>query len=603
MEVGLVKSFLGVLATLLIVTFNIAGAAEETFSASDDSQKKYERKVLLQIRDIGLQQKHFSVPVTFCPYKKSCVPFATWGLDVDDNLEIAAAGQVIERMSGNRYDNISIQSGKLVMTTLNETLEMDADLGQFNFDVGPYYEFVTKSTEYLNTKFAPFMGELLIKAKDARYQELADREKETFLAEIAKERSVPVAFLQRLLNSAFVFATYLETPRGKISISQQKSKKSFNFSVGVDIDLPMRMVIFRFDSEKKQFEIYKELSAHSGYVSDSAQVFPSRPENVELLANLYRRSFVVAARAAGIALNTNLKEDDAFAIFATVDAVDEGFFLTRIESAIGQAEDLRIDAPYRLKQMIDGKIVNRGWIKARSVARKSLLDDGAQGQYLSSFSVIKGSAEFKDQVREHPWTGVLGALTVVNTHQTVEKLSGLTASGGGDFLGLGLGFKADLGYLFNSSGYSESWLEIVGQFGLGGESIVQSSSIYTTPVLGVVRMDYVKRGHLGASGLFVAYKFGLAASQMRGQGPNVDSANDDIEITSFGLGAGLQLGYLFSPDTELVVNAQGYFPISSQYRIGESETYDDANMSVVYGINVGLSFHMKSLGGLASLMR
>lgn len=588
-----------IITTLLLAASPVLQAAEEL--STDSTQMKYERKALLQVPDIGLKSRTVKLPARFCPHKaKSCVPLGLWEFKIDQELEDQASRQIMGRLTGKRYDLIRFLPGKMEMKTLFETIDVPSKVGDFRFETGKPKAFAAEVTKYLNVQVAPMMSKLLVKAKDARYQEMDNKEKDTFLATIAKEQSVPADMIARLLNSAFVFSEYVDQPSGSIEIREDKvkrdGKKVTEYSANVSVNANLYLGIHRFNAENNQFEAYKVIRARSGSVSGGAQLYPFRPTNSVKINSVFRNSFSVAAKAAALAANIDLKKDDNFAIFSTVDSIEGDY----IASSIGEAEDLRIDAPYYLMQNIDGKNVKTGWAKARTVADKDLLKK-APGEYQSQFWLVKGDVEYKDQMREHPWSGVLWYLGGGQSYQELLEIDGQDASGGGEFAGVLFGTRMDLGYLFNAKFFSESWFDMNVFIGVGGAALNSVAlGNYNEPAFAQVDFDWVKRKHLGHFGLYWAYKLGWSFNALAASHPiNADGLN----VYSHGLHGGVQLGYLFTPNFEFFINTDGFLPASTRYIIGTDGQEGVGVVTPGYSINAGLSFHMKSIGGFASMMR
>ena len=584
--------------------FSIHAAGNELLT-EEVSQKKYERKVLLQLADMGIKNREAGFLVFFCVEEKAksaekklvnevlgnlsgnCLPIGKWNFSISQSLENRAAKALLNRVSGNRYDALTILPNKLSLKTLNETIEADSLIKGFSFDTGSFSTFKISVDNYLNTNVSPLMIDLLAKAKDARYQEMQDKERETFLATVAKEVSVPVGFIEKLMNSAFVFALHTETPTGSVTISQSTRKRLLQFETKVSVNLSSNLAIFRFNADSGKFDFYKRISERSGKVSASSKIYPIRPTTAGAILEPFDNSYIVAAKAAGIASNIRLKADDNFAIFSTIDDLNGNEF----SSMVGENEDLRVDAPYKIYQYIDDKKTETGWGKARSVASKTtFIDDNSA--YKSDFDLISGDMEIKDQLREHPWSGVFAYLDAGTMTVNVDSVNNQNYTGGGSFSGIHLGIKTDLGYMFNS--------EMFAGIGGGGEDIALAGNAarWTDPSVVTAGLDLSFRHHLGSSSLYASYKLGLGAAQIDASGVALD---DDLVLrTGLSLDWGLQLGYLSSPDREFFINVQGLVPLG-----GEAKSNDvalDAELSGGVEVNIGCTMHMKAIGGLARLM-
>jgi hypothetical protein len=242
---------------------------------------------------------------------------------------------------------------------------------------------------------------------------------ETFITTKAKELGIPVEIAQKLMSSAYVFAVYYEPESAKsldlpggaeVSITPKEvmtpQGKKIVYSTSIDIPSRLTLIIYRFDPDQKKFVLYsqKPLTGKSGGGTGEDHTYESYPDQSST-AGLFAKSIVMSARAAGISVSTTLKEDDNFAIFATVDRVKG----RKIMSEIGVLEDLRVDAPYIVRRKINNKFKGIGFVKARRVAvncykfitcpegnKQCLEAKSAESNKFSTFELVKGKAEFKD---------------------------------------------------------------------------------------------------------------------------------------------------------------------------------------------------------------
>ena len=563
--------------------------------SDDSSVKKHERKVLLQLDELGLAQKSFSLPVTYCPHKaKKCHPRGIWTFEIDRALKNALSDVVLNRLNGKRYDSLKIKADKLTIKTIFEEIELDSAVKSFSYDTGSKEDFKNTVVSYLNNNIAPLMIRLLDTAKDARYQEMADKERETFLATIAKEESVPLKFIQKLMSSAYSFSVHLDRLGGSVSINQverkdSKGRKYMVYDTSISISTNINLFIYSFNPTSQEFEAYSVVDGPSGFVSSSAdfKYFPKK----HMASGIFERAIRVATKASGIAINTELKEDDNFAIFATVDQLDD----SEIKSLIGELEDLRIDAPYIIYQTQDGKREKMGWIKARSVASEKTYKE-SYANYYSDFELASGDVEIKDQLREHPWTGAFLYIGAAQNTVDVEEIDGNSAKGGGDFAGLNLGAKLDLGYMFNSPGFSETWVELNANLVTGGDDIEVGGNIYSDTSASSLSLDFVNRSYLSMAGMYWGYKFGFGGISIDGN----TVAGSELKISAYSVNAGIQVALWSSPNTEFYTNFDVMVPFGANSKIDDGDELE-TTISPSVNITVGVAFHIRSLGSLAAV--
>ncbi|MDH5302159.1 MAG: porin family protein [Gammaproteobacteria bacterium] len=582
-----------VIACTLSVLF-AANVMAETALQNDDSQRKYERKVQMELADIGMESRRVTSPIIYCSTDdQRCSPRGIWTFEVNKALEAKAAAELLERLAGKRYDLLAIKSDSISITSLSETVDVKANIAPFSFDTGSYDSFKRDVDKYLDAQIAPLLGSVLIKAKDARYQELPDKEKATFLSDIAKETSVPADVIGKLMNSAFVFSFYAHESGGSITITRLSLGGLPVFNISFSVSMRVKVLIHRFDAESGKFVVYDEIVGESGSSSASDRVVGVFPIQTSQ-DNLFERAYMTAAKAAGIHANTKLKEDDNFSIFGTIDEVDGRYFY----SNMGENEDLRIDAPYTISQTTDNGKQQTGWSKVRAVADSDLYKT-SPGEYRSQFQLVDGAMEYKDQLREVPWTGVFFNIGGGTLPYTLEKIDQDPAAGGGSMGGLFLGVKMDLGYMFNKAAFSEKWLALDLFLGAGGEDISRNGVVtHTAPTISYYGLSVAHRYNLG-SGLYTGFNYGYGGIDLNAVGKN-GAAEIDVKSGAFKLGA--NLGYMFSPTTEIFANVDYYEPVAST---AEQKDAPTANADVVGGwaALVGVSFHIRSIGSLASMMR
>ncbi|MDX1811313.1 MAG: hypothetical protein R3240_05155, partial [Gammaproteobacteria bacterium] len=468
-----------------------------------------------------------------------------------------------------------------------------------NFDTGSKDQFRHKSLDYLNTEIAPLMTRLLSKAKDARYQQMPDREKETFLASIAKEESVPVAFIQKLMNSAYAFSLHLSNINGSISINQEKKKNMMGvpymaYDTTLSLNTSVTLEIFHYDVNTSEFKPYNSIEKSSGSVSASEDFMHYPGKRAAL--HLFNSAFGKAIKASGIALNTKLKDDDNFAVYATIDQLKGNTF----ESRVGEVEDLRIDAPYRIYQYRDGKAKQMGWAKVRSVATEKTYKE-KPAEYYSHFDLIDGDIEFKDQLREHPWTGFFWYIGVGSVNLNLESLDNESASGGGTYTGLNLGVTMDRGFMKNSAKDAEDWLTVDSDLAfIGGKDMKTGLGEFNSGLAAKLSIDSNHRYYPAAFGFYTEYKYGLGIAALLA---GAKEGSDDLTVTGIGLNLGLKAGYNTSPDREYSLSIDYMYPFFARASLGKNNPEYEAKLSPAFSVSFQVAFHTRSIGGAASMMR
>lgn len=577
--------------SLFLVFFFCSSSIASELLAIDVTVKNHERKALLQLTNIGLNTDSVSLSVNYCSLEaKKCQKKKPWRYFIDQSLEDRMSLELLKQLDGKRYDTIKIMNNKISIKSIFDTIEVNSDVEGFYYGAGNESDFKISVSNYLNKKISPLMLRLLDKAKDVRYKEMSDKEKETFLTAIAKEESVPMRFIQKLMNSAYVFSFHVDNIKGYVDIRRREGEneagnKYLYFSTSVFVKLKFKLIIYNFNADKKQFQNYS--TVRGAEISSTFISFSDKYPKHESTVKGFNSAYVKAAKKAGKSINLRLKLDENFAIFATVDQV-EG---SRLKSKIGEIEDLRIDAPYRIYQFIDGERIQTGWMKARSVASEITYKEDA-ANYYSNFDLIRGNAEIKDQVKEESWWGGFIFYGVSRHTLTVDEIDNERVTGGGSYLGLNVGVKVDMGYTSNSKKLSEQWAEFYINYGFsGGEDIVFNNILYENTYTLNVGLDIVQRKILKYYGLYWGYKYGFGFSGLSG----TDSNDNQLNIAAGVLDLGMQIGFMASPKSEYFINLDLKYPVITSAAItadgaDESGPSMDARLSHMIGMTIGTTF-------------
>ncbi|MEO2068877.1 MAG: hypothetical protein ABGX27_05125 [Desulfurobacteriaceae bacterium] len=593
------KLLLG-LTTIIALNSSSWAVEDESLVQSDETQKKYERKAVLGL-DLGLPKRDLQVPVTYCPPRGRCQSRGTWYYTIDQNLENEIAKELYDWLITQRFDKVVITPSKAYIITAKEKIGVDNNVMKtFSFDTGNYEDFKASLENYLNEDLSPVVEKLMSSALEQRYQELPETEQETFITEKAKELGIPVEVAKKLMNSAFVFGVYFEPVNPSATYSTQKIRTSRGYKIvyptTIEVPSKVKVIIFKFDADKGKFVLYKELDGSSGLGTGESYTYDHRPTNTET-EFLFKRSILTSAKATGINVNTTLKEDDNFAIFATVDDVNG----TTVKADIGVLEDLRVDAPYLVRENIDGKIETVGFVKARKV----FVNCDERGE--SEFQLIKGKAELKDQLKEHPWTGLFIYTRVGMENYEVTKFDDEDLSaGGGMFTVVKLGATLDLGYAVNSPLLSEIWFDVNFGLGFGGDALQfegNGSAFTDDPSYLTLGLGLYKRFYIRNFGLYLApgAEFALEGLSAKGNQTYLLYDGEDISVSSFAIKPQVQFGYNFSPNFEIAGYLGWNQPLSTSAKRGDVDV--DAEVSGGLTFGVGINYHIKTVGPFVKLYK
>ncbi|HRZ80206.1 MAG TPA: hypothetical protein P5044_09370, partial [bacterium] len=402
------KKLLVLFVVQISTVFMLSAVSDDSQLKSDGTQKKYERKAVMGLADIGFMQNSINIPMQYCESSQNGYRCSPWSFTVNYPLEYSekmeAAKTFYEWTITNRFDKIIMQNGKAEMITRNgkSTVETGEYIPYFSSGTDSLDGFKDRLENYLNTGVKESIGTLLEATIEQRYKELPETEQETFMVTKAKELGVSIEFIKTLVNSSYVFAAHVQYIKGAGKVIR-KERKTFDgrtvyfYDIEFDIPVNVTFLIYKYDPEAKKFNLYNKLVAVSGMVSGSTNSFYVIPTPNQVMA-AFNDTFQTAVKAASINANYQLKKDDNFALFMTVKAVNGN----KVETDFGVMEDIRVDAPFTIMQMVDGKMKKTGYVRARKVSENCSADYNVP----TIMKKTNGSVEEADQLREYPWTGL-----------------------------------------------------------------------------------------------------------------------------------------------------------------------------------------------------
>jgi len=588
------------IAFILFAFFSTIYAVDDVSkTVADESQKKYERKAILTVDTVGFGSPSFNAPVTFCPYQaKQCAQRGFVSYSVTNTARANASGNFFDLLVTKRFDRIFVGTDSAVIITPKSSTKIDFPGGtfpEFSFSSGTAEDFKMRVDSLLNNKLSGMMDAVLSSAVEKRYKELPETEQGMFIQEKAKELGISSLFIEKLMRSGFVFSVFIPDMSGSVSVSENritdsKGNTRTTYSATASIVAFPKIIIYRYDPEKRAFTEYNTISLRAA--GSSGRSFNSYPGS-DNFTGMFDTAVAEFLNKAGEKGNFELKKDDNFAIFSGVEEVD--WF--KVKSSIGTNEDLRIDAPYYVERKIDDKMKKIGIVKAKKVF------DNTENQGQSHFRRIRGSLEQADRLHEHPWWGVFLTLGGSFNNAVVQKNGEYGA--GGNFYGFKLGFLFDLGYVFNSRAFTELWMELYFSAGFGGGAdLAKTSDLYpefdvdnSSSLINLV-LDFSRRLYPGG-GTFIAPKVGFILPTVITASLK-DSDLDYSGFTAIGLGVspGLQFGVLFTPDVELTLTGEWAFRFPVNVKL-DGKKKDEKNGIMEDVEDKGLSgYKYKLEGGL-----
>lgn len=494
------KTIFFIIGFLLLT--NLVAQSKISETMADDSQKKWVRKAVIGVEPVFIEKKDIKALVKKCE-NKECKPIGFFQYKLSDDDINQISWYVYDWLITSRYDRITIGNNTSIITTKNNQIAVDLPK-RLSFKSGNALTF-EKDIE----KYSLIMQKLLNVAVNERYSELSEKEQETFIVTKAKETGLAAEFISILMNSAYMFAVNIKdiTADGTIRKVEKNDPSgkvaSSGYSLSFQIDMKADVIIYKYDPETKKFTHYKTIKARSGGFllnmmglgagAFDAKVFPYAPGvNSKEAEIVWKNSLNSATKALGISGNYELKKDDNFAIFAPVQEVDG----SSIYASCGISEDIRVDHPMAIQEYRDGEVVVTGYAKARKTGKNC--NDPLN---TTRFRRIKGSVEEGDQLREHPWTGLMfsfGGGVKDYGFSFLEDDKRLIL--GGIMGGGQLGFSLDLGYATDIRFFSETWLSFGGYFYAGGYWPI---NYYNTPLAGGFYLNLSHRIHFTGGGVFL----------------------------------------------------------------------------------------------------
>jgi len=590
------KKLLILLGIQLFFVSMLSAVSDDSMLKSDSTQKKYERKAVMGLADIGFMQNSISIPMQYCESSQSGYRCSPWSFTVNYPLEYSekmeAAKTFYEWTITNRFDKIVMQNGKAQMFTKNgeSTVETGEYIPYFTSGTDSLDGFKSRLEDYLNSSVKNSLGVLLDATIEQRYKELPETEQETFMVTKAKELGVSIEFIRTLVNSSYVFAAHVQYIKGDGKVIR-KERKSFDgrtvyfYDIEFDIPVNVTFLIYNYNPESKQFVLHKKLVAMSGMVSGSTDSYLVIPTHNQVMA-VFNDTFQTAVKAAAINANYQLKKDDNFALFMPVKAVNG----SKIETDFGVMEDIRVDAPFTVMQSVDGKMKNMGYVRARKVSENC--SDGYNKPTI--MKITNGKAEEADLLREYPWTGLffnLGFGMNSSMVQGVEHNTVTTDSLLDMFLapGLHLGGSVDLGYSTNSQALSEFYLDFFIQ---GSVGIDDSSTVGRLAWFGG-GLGLSKRLYAGGAGFYFAPALNLAYEG--------GWTSEDFKIQQFIVNPQLHFGFSVNPSFDVVVKG-GWnlgFITSMKWNDINVDKYNLLAMGLTASLD--FNFHLPIVGSTAKM--
>ena len=560
-----------VLFCAFLTFFGSLFAVEDTsLLQGDETVKIYERKAVMGFEDIGFQQNEISAAMVYCESNgknMNCIPWSVMPvvkIPITNDSKAVAAKNFYEWTITNRMDKIIMGDGRAYVMTRGSEIGLDIHgIPVFVSGTNDLSAFQSNVEKYLNGDVKGVFGALLDASLEARYTELPEKEQETFITTKAKELGISADFASRLMSSSFVFAAHVQSVGGagqiihaKIDMPKIPGMKALpTYTAVATLSVNVDFLIYHYNFETKQFELYKKIVGKSGVVTEqkTSAVVPEPG----MVTKAFNKAFKTAIKAASISANYELKKDDNFALFTPVKNVENG---KKIETSMGVMEDIRVDHPFSINETVDGKRVNKGWARARKIA-KNCSEDCSETTLIK---VTNGEAEEGDLLREHPWTGVFFNLGIGTNATKITGKKKVTIDGeeiyaegrnnGSMFAAPGLhaGLTFDLGYMLNSAAASEFYLNFFFDFDYDiNDGLAKSLKTKSTNGLAWFGGGFgiAKRFYGSSNGFFFAPALDIEARGGWGSGEY------KYDMVTFIAKPHFQFGWSVNPNFDFIIKA------------------------------------------------
>jgi len=492
-------NILKIILTLLVGISLNAESKSKALSA-DESLKVSGRQAIFLIDKVGMKDTNISKDIIYYPYAKKAKPYSLGSINVHINSNSLNKSLYInkEYLITKRYDIITLNSNKIVLKTpTKEVVAKTNSLKSFNINDGINLDSYTiRVKNYLSSSLAPITKIILKKSLDARYENLDEKEKATFMSSIAKSSSIPFDIASSLFNSSYVFSLYQDSLSSSVYVTQDqhtdmKGRVYYTYTINFSIDkASYTLALFEFKDFK--YKHYRDFNASSA--TSTSKRYKRRPTLSQIksfVKGSYSSMLQAMLKQALIDLSIAIKEDNNFVISSIVTEVNS---MINSTINIGVQEDIRVDQPFKFVRDIDGELQIIGSGKVKKLGNNCLKLKDEDKTY-SKVRILYGNIEEYDKAIEIPYSGVF------STYYFTQDPTVIADNWGGykpTWFNFGIG--KDKGFLENIESQRESYSWFT--FGLAG--IDNINSIKFTP------QDSYIDGNLGSndnwSGI-VALKF------------------------------------------------------------------------------------------------
>ncbi len=503
-----------------------------------------------------------------------------------------------------KFNSIFYENKKATIITSEINSEMKTN-HSFKISEQSVKDFNKKISEYLNTNM---ISE--IKNIGGPFEnDLSKEKKADFLKKTSEKLNIDSKILSTVINSLYFLSFHLGLIKnGKITIDHIVTKKESYYLTSFKTDLDINLYVFKFDGKK--FEETKIITNEKSFFEKQfSDAFSSALEtssvnletdsvlqfiggniktkdipSIQQINQLIDHKFDSMIKETFIALNIKVKQqiNDFKNETIAVNTNNNNTF----QIPIGTQEDVRFDGPFFIRKDFEE---NKGFSKVRNVANTCSVKTEKEDTN-TSLDLLSGSVSDNDIIIEHPWSGVFANMNFGYNMAHVED-DKENDIGGGNSKNVSLGYYGDLGFILNSSMFSEVWLNVLVTFGLTNEIEKSSSDKYKGGIDYKLSLDIEKRLYISTSMMY----FSLGSSFGYGAQSYSKKDNDKVSLSvnSYIIEPFIKLGYSISP------NADIFFKGGFGLNLGKhkSDNVDgEHKLSNAFTFGIGLNYHIDFIG-------
>ncbi len=425
--------------------------------------------------------------------------------------------------------------------TWDYIIESDRFLGDSFFKGFFSKDRILPAAELTNISDLSVVKSFIQKNINTQHNNTEDKEENTFSTTKAKFSGINSASIKELLNNYYAAEVSIQKIKygGKIYTTVHKwgDKTVIMYTMTMKTVVSTNLNIYYFDPDKEIFKPYRTEKIATSYFENL--ISEKWPEKVS--DDLFKKHIEETAFGSGYNNMMEVHTMPEFRLYYPIKSVDGDNLETKKNAYIPT------DTAFKIVRYIDNKESLAGYAKYRN----------------NNFELIAGEAEPGDRLQEHDspsWHFLF--------------FGGETSYKNKPFITAGAGFSGNIGKIFDSGTFSETWIETSFEKGYLPEAIGKKQKIiYSRLGISVEKRFYF-------SGIYFAPCIGFHGEGTQETLPEknmTDEEKEKYKPNSISLRPGVVIGKSFSPKFEIFLKA------------GEPIILSKKNSSFVPYIAVGVS--------------